>query len=398
VIELIGAATFTERGIELHKLIFMEENVVPFEYKQMLNEIKARIKSSQTKAALAVNRTLILLYWNIGKLILQKQTEHAWGSQIIERLSQDLKAEFPGNSGFSARNLRDTRRFYVFYSNEIVRQAVAKLHLPRIIGRNVDPDIEEKFENQTLTILQQLVAEIPWGHHLLILNKVSDPDAALFYISQIIENNWSRSVLSLHIKQKLFDRQGKALSNFKETLPEQQALLAQQILKDPYNFSFLSLESQVQEIDLEKQLTEQITRFLLELGKGFAFLGRQFPIKVGEKEYFLDLLFYHIRLRCFVVIELKVTEFEPEYAGKMNFYLSVIDDLLKDVNDQPTIGILLCKNKATIEVEYALRGINKPIGVSEFTLTEALPDELKSSIPTVEEFEEEINRLSEQSS
>ncbi|QEC44970.1 PDDEXK nuclease domain-containing protein [Pseudobacter ginsenosidimutans] len=372
----------------------MEEHAAPFEYRLMLNEIKARIKSSQSKAALAVNRSLILLYWNIGKVISEKQAEHSWGSRIIDQLSKDLKAEFPGISDFSSRNLWDTRRFYLFYCNEILRQAVAELDFPKNIADNVTHYVAEEFENQDFVIVRQLLAEIPWGHHLLILNKVSDPKAALFYICQIIENNWSRSVLSLHIEQKLFDSQGKALSNFKETLPAQQALLAQQILKDPYNFSFLALESHVQELDLEKQLTEQITRFLLELGKGFAFLGRQFPIKVGEKEYFLDLLFYHIRLRCFIVIELKVTEFEPEYAGKMNFYLSVIDDLLKDASDQPTIGILLCKNKTSLEVEYALRGINKPIGVSEFTLTEALPEELKSSIPTVEEFEEEINRIS----
>lgn len=204
-------------------------------------------------------------------------------------------------------------------------------------------------------------------------------------MEQVYSNNTHRT--------KLFERQGKAQSNFKDTLTEQQALLAQRILKDPYNFSFLSLEPEVQELDLEKQLTEKITRFLLELGKGFSFLGRQFPIKVGEKEYFLDLLFYHIRLRCFVVINLKVKEFEPEYAGKMNFYLSAIDDLLKDASDQPSIGILLCKSKTSLEVEYTLRGINKPIGVSEFKLTEALPEELKSSIPAVEEFEEEINRV-----
>ncbi|WP_241237854.1 DUF1016 N-terminal domain-containing protein [Pseudoflavitalea rhizosphaerae] len=234
----------------------MEEKAAPFEYRLMLNEIKARIKSSQSKAALAVNSSLIQLYWHIGKLILQKQTEHAWGSQIIERLSNDLKAEFPGISGFSIRNLRDVRRFYLFYSNEIVRQAVAQLELPKGITENVTNNVGEDSENEDFIIVRQLAAQIPWGHHLLILNKVNDPKAALFYICQIIENNWSRSVLSLHIEQKLFDRQGKALSNFKETLPAQQALLAQQILKDPYNFSFLALESQVQELDLEKQLTE----------------------------------------------------------------------------------------------------------------------------------------------
>jgi predicted nuclease of restriction endonuclease-like (RecB) superfamily len=200
-------------------------------------------------------------------------------------------------------------------------------------------------------------------------------------------------MLTFHIEQDLFSRQGMGQSNFKDTLSKPQAILAQQMLKDPYNFSFLTLEPKVQELDLEKQLTEHITRFLLELGKGFAFIGRQYPLKIGEKEYWIDLLFYHIRLRCFVVIDLKVTPFEPEHAGKMNFYLSAVDDLLKTDADQPSLGIILCKSKGALEVEYALRGISKPIGVSEFVLSDALPDELRSNIPTVEEFEKEINRL-----
>ena len=231
----------------------------------------------------------------------------------------------------------------------------------------------------------------------MILNKTNDPEEALFYIRQTIEHNWSRAILTLQIEQKLISRQGKGISNFKETLPEQQASIAQQMLKDPYNFSFLTLEPQAQELGLEKQLTEHITRFLLELGKGFAFMGRQYLLKVGGKEYWLDLLFYHIRLRCFVVIDLKVTPFEPEHTGKMNFYLSAVDDLLKTDADQASIGIVLCKSKECFEVEYALRDMKKPIGVSEFVITEAFPDELKSNIPTVEEFELEINRLSETS-
>lgn len=242
--------------------------------------------------------------------------------------------------------------------------------------------------------MQQVVSLIPWGHHILILSKTKDPGAALFYILQTIEHNWSRAILTLQIEKNLYARQGKAISNFKTTLPQQQALLAQQILKDPYNFNFLTLEPQVQELELEKQLTDHITKFLLELGKGFAFIGRQYRFEIGNKAYSIDLLFYHIRLRCFVVIDLKTTPFEPEFAGKMNFYLSAVDDLLKTESDNQSIGILLCKSKESIEVEYALRGINKPIGVSEFTFSEALPEELKSSIPTVEEFEKEINRLS----
>jgi predicted nuclease of restriction endonuclease-like (RecB) superfamily len=359
------------------------------EYKEFLHEVKQHIKSSQAKAALAVNSSLIRLYWSIGKLLAEKQTAYSWGTNVIEQLSSDLKSEFPGLSGFSARNLRDTKRFYLFYNSPIWRQAVAKL------GFQLKPNTSaaETEEDQLLIILRQLVAEIPWGHHLLILNKINDPMEALFYIRQTIEHNWSRTMLTFQIEQKLFSRQGMGMSNFKETLPTPQAILAEQMLKDPYNFSFLTLEPKVQELDLEKQLTEHITRFLLELGKGFAYIGRQYPLKIGDKEYCVDLLFYHIRLRSFVVIDLKVTPFEPEHAGKMNFYLSAVDDLLKTEADQASIGIVLCKSKGAVEVEYALRGISKPIGVSEFVLTEALPDDLRSNIPTVEEFEKEINRL-----
>lgn len=233
---------------------------------------------------------------------------------------------------------------------------------------------------------------VPWGHHLLILNKVKVPEQAIFYLQQTVEYNWTRSVLMLQIEQNLFARQGKAVNNFHYTLPEKQAQIAQQILKDPYNFGFLTLEQQVLELDLEKQLTEHITKFLLELGKGFAFIGRQYPLDVGGKEYRVDLLFYHIRLRSFVVIDLKTVAFEPEFTGKMNFYLSAVDDQLKQETDQPTIGIILCKGKGRIEVEYALRDIKKPIGVSEFITTQALPAEFRNSIPSIEEFENELNR------
>ncbi len=231
---------------------------------------------------------------------------------------------------------------------------------------------------------------IPWGHHVVLLDKAKSVEEALFYLQQTIEHNWSRAILTLQIEQDLYKRQGKAITNFKTTLPEKQAMMASQILKDPYNFGFLTLEPRVQELDIEKQLTDHITKFLLELGKGFAFIGRQYPLQVSNKDYRLDLLFYHIRLRCFVVIDLKVVEFKPEFAGKMNFYLSVVDDQLKTEDDQPSIGIILCKNKNKLEVEYALQGMNKPIGVSEFTVTQALPAELKSTLPTVEEFENEL--------
>jgi predicted nuclease of restriction endonuclease-like (RecB) superfamily len=372
------------------------------EYRRFFEQVKEQIRGSQAKAALSVNTSLMNLYWHLGQIIVEKQKENSWGNGIIEQLANDLKGEFPKISGFSRSNLFSIRQFYLFYTSEKVLQAVGFLtsnpisleKVQQLVGLFQDLN-NQGGVNHEFTILRQLVSLIPWGHNLLILSKVKEPLTALFYVQQTIEHNWSRAVLSMQIEQNLFGRQGKAITNFKSTLSEQQALMAQQILKDPYNFNFLTLEPKVQELELEKQLTEHITKFLLELGKGFAFIGRQYSFSIGPKDYSIDLLFYHIRLRCFVVIDLKTTPFEPEYAGKMNFYLSAIDDLLKAADDQPSIGILLCKNKESLEVEYALRGINKPIGVSEFTFAEALPEELRSSIPTVEEFEKEISKLPE---
>lgn len=364
-------------------------------YTDFLAEIKTQIKSSQAKAALSVNSALIQMYWNIGEKIAKNQALFEGRNDYIDRLAKDIQSEFPGISGFSKRNLFDIRRFHLFYADGLVRQAVALkdegfTEVQQLVGQSSDAATKDEILN-----IVSLLIQIPWGHHLLILNKVKEKEAALFFLQQTVEHNWSRAVLGLQIEQNLYARQGKALSNFRETLPETQARMAQQILKDPYNFDFLMLESEVRELEIEKQLTAHITKFLLELGKGFAFIGRQYNLKIGAKDYYLDLLFYHIRLRCFVVIELKAVEFQPEFAGKLNFYLSAADDLLKTENDEPTIGILLCRSKDGIEVEYALRDINKPIGVSEFTFTEVLPEELKPSIPTVEEFENELNKLEE---
>lgn len=359
-------------------------------YADFLAEIKREIKSSQAKAALAVNSALIAMYWNLGAMIAENQALFEGRNNYIEQLAKDIQSEFPGISGFSRRNLFNIRKFYLFYAAGSVQQAVA------LKSENENASKVQQavglLRNAASSSVLPLLAQIPWGHHVLILTKIKDVEAALFYIRQTIEYGWSRAVLIAHIEQNLYARQGKAVSNFRETLPEQQANIAQQMLKDPYNFDFLTLEPNVKELEIEKQLTEHITKFLLELGKGFAFVGRQYHLPVGNKDYYLDLLFYHIRLRCFIVIELKAVEFEPEFAGKLNFYLSATDDLLKTETDQPSIGILLCKSKDKIEVEYALRDINKPIGVSEFTFTEMLPEELKTSIPTVEEFEIELNR------
>ena len=274
------------------------------------------------------------------------------------------------------------KRFYVAYNQSII---IMEQLVPQLQTEKMEQPVPQIAEEKT----RQFFSQIPWGHHVVILKKVKKLNEAIFYIRETITNNWSRAVLQIQIESNLFARQGKAVTNFAVTLPKPQSDLAIQLLKDPYNFNFLTLEKDVQELELERQLVKNITRFLLELGKGFAYLGRQYILQVGTKEYRLDLLFYHVRLRCYVVIELKTTEFEPEFVGKLNFYLSAIDELVKEPADAPTIGMLLCKTKDNLNVEFALRDINKPIGVSEFTFKE-LPQQIQNAMPTVEELEREL--------
>jgi predicted nuclease of restriction endonuclease-like (RecB) superfamily len=351
-------------------------NTLDKAYKDWLIDLKSKIRSAQAKAAIAVNTALIEFYWELGKMIAEKQT--AYGTGFLEQVSKDLKDEFPEMEGLSVRNLKYTRQFYTFYHSSIGQQVVAQL---------------QPNENQPNEIVQQVVAQIPWGHNILIFSKSKNINEAQFYISQTIENGWSRDVLALQIKSQLYQRQGKSITNFMQTLPEPLSDLAQQTLKDPYVFDFLTLTKPYHEKDIERQLIAHITKFLLELGKGFAFIGQQYHLEVGETDYYIDLLFYHTRLKCYVVIELKNTKFIPEYAGKLNFYLSAVDSLVKQEEDKPTIGILLCRDKNNFETEFALRDINKPMGVSEFQLTEMLPDELKSSLPSIEEIENELKKI-----
>ena len=337
------------------------------DYQLWLQTIKSKIRSAQVKAALAVNRELILFYWDMGRMITEKQANSIWGKKLIEQLAIDLKKEFPGMAGFSRTNLYAMRKFYQYFSSAKIQAQTGEI-----------------------VIVQQLVGQLPWGHLSFLLRKVKAEKEMLFYIQQTLENHWSRDVLALQIKSNLYERKGKALTNFDTTLPSPQSDLAQQTIKDPYIFDFLTLSKPYKERDIEDQLVQHITKFLLELGKGFAFIGRQYHLEIAESDYYLDLLFYHVVLKCYVVIELKNTRFIPEYAGKMNFYLSAVDTLLKKEGDNPTIGILLCRDKKNIEVEFALRDINKPMGVSEFQFTEILPDNLKSNLPTIEEIEKEL--------
>lgn len=339
----------------------MSDGLSNFRYDEFLHDLKERIRNSQVRAALAVNRELVLLYWQIGCEILKRQQEQGWGSKVIEKLAKDLKREFPEISGFSRSNLLYMRAFAEAYPDE--------------------------------QIVQQLVGQIPWGHNVRILESIKDPSERLWYIRQTIENGWSRNVLVHQMESDLYHRMGEAITNFDRVLPQAQSDLANQMLKDPYNFSFLSLSKEVQERELERSLVDHIRDFLLELGVGFSFLGSQYPLEVSGKEYKLDLLFYHVRLHCYVVIDLKMGEFEPEFSGKMGFYVTAVDNLLKTEVDQPTIGIILCKTKDKTTVEYALQPVQAPIGVATYRLRDALPESLQGSLPTIEELETQLNIL-----
>lgn len=341
------------------------------EYKKWIVELKDRIQTTQIKAAIAVNRELLNLYWELGRDICEKQEKANWGEGLIDQLAKDLSAAFPGIKGFSRTNVFYIRKWFLFYQpSEKVPQVVGQLE-----------DIE---------FVPQLVAQIPWGHNREIITKCSNRDEALFYVRETLKNNWSRAILVLQIESKLYERQGKAIQNFQLALPVPQADLARETLKNPYNFDFLTLGQKAGERDLENALTEHIQKFLLELGQGFAYMGRQFPINVGGDEFYLDLLFYHTRLRCYVIVELKATEFKPEYAGKLNFYLNVINAQVKHPQDQPSIGILLCKTPNKVMVEYALQHISNPLGVAEYQIMNAIPDNLKGELPSIEELEQEL--------
>ena len=334
------------------------------DYRQGLEAIKRRIQSAQTRAVLAANTELLQLYWDIGRQLAQWQKERDWGTAVVEQMATDLQSAYPGIKGFSRPSLFAMRQFYAFFS-------------PRF----------QQFE-----FVSQPVRQIPWGHIRTLLVKVKDVDEALFYAQACVDNGWSRNVLSLQIEQRYHERIGHAVSNFAQALPAPQSELVQQSLKDPYVFDFLTLQADAVERDIENQLVAHITRFLLELGKGFAFLGRQYALQVNGRDYFVDLLFYHARLKCYVVIELKAGAFKPEYVGKLNFYLSAVDDLLRTEGDQPTIGLILCKDKDHLDVEYALRDIHKPMGVSSF-ITKDIPLDVQSQLPSVQEIEDELKVL-----
>ena len=331
---------------------------LPADYATWLMELKTRIHSAQQRATLAVNRELVLLYWQIGRDILDRQGREGWGTKVIERLAQDLRNAFPEMKGFSPRNLKYMRSFAEAW-----------------------PDGE---------FVQAVLAQLPWYHQLALLDKLKSANERRWYAAKAIEHNWSRNVLVIQIETRLLERQGQAVTNFRLALPKPQSDLARESLKDPYRFDFLGLSDQAQEREIEHALVKYVTEFLLELGAGFAYVGRQVLLTVGGEEFFIDLLFYHLKLRCFVVIELKAGVFKPEHLGQLGFYLTAIDRDMKSAHDNPTIGLLLCKTKNKVVAEYALGDKTQPMGIAEYRLVESLPAELQTSLPSIEQIEQAL--------
>jgi predicted nuclease of restriction endonuclease-like (RecB) superfamily len=331
---------------------------MPQQYTDWLNDLKHRIHNAQQRATLQVNKELVLLYWQIGQDILSRQVEQGWGAKVIERLAHDLRTAFPHMKGFSPRNLKYMRAFAEAWS-----------------------DAE---------FVQQAVAQLPWGHNLVLLDKLTNQETRRWYAVKVIEHNWSRNILVMQIETRLFERQGQAVTNFDQRLPKPDSDLARESIKDPYRFDFLGLTDEAQEREIEKALVTHVTQFLLELGAGFAFVGRQVLLQVGEEEFFIDLLFYHLKLRCYVVIEIKADKFKPEHLGQLGFYMTAVDRQMKHEADATTIGLLLCKSKDKVVAEYALGDKTQPMGIAEYKLTESLPETFKTHLPSIEEIEREL--------
>lgn len=335
----------------------------PQGYAQWLAELKNRIHTAQQRAALAVNHELVLLYWQIGRDILDRQAQQGWGAKVIERLAHDLRTAFPEMKGFSRANLMYMRAFATAW-----------------------PDAE---------IVQQAVGRLPWGHNLVLLSKLKESEQRLAYAERAVQHGWSRTMLEIHIETRLLEREGQAVTNFAERLPAPGTDLARQTLKDPYLFDFLGIGKEAGEREIEAALVQHITQFLLELGAGFAFVGRQVLLDVGGDEFFIDLLFYHLKLRCYVVIELKAGKFKPEHLGQLGFYLTAVDRQIRSEQDNSTIGLLLCKSKNQVVAEYALGDKSQPMGIAEYKLLESLPAELQTSLPSIEQIERELGGLEE---
>ena len=401
-------------------------------YSDLLVGIKNRVRQGQIKAYLAVNTELLATYWDIGKMIHERQQQEGWGKGIIPRLAIDLKNELSEVKGFSERNIARMLTFYKEYQSITIWQLpVAQLEkdrntiLPLPVAKletdenSISPLPVSELENNPNLISQRAVAKletdensilptplaklentdlhifnkVSWSHHIILMQKIKDLPIRFWYMQQIVEQGWSRDTLISQIKSNVHERQGTLVHNFDATLPDIHSQWAKSVFKDPYIFDFTTLASEFSERELEVALTKNVEKFLVELGAGFAFVGRQYHLEISDKDVYLDLLFYHLKTRCFIVIDLKKGDFLPEYAGKMNFYCSAVDDILKHETDQPTVGLILCQGKDKVFAEYTLRGMTKPIGISEYELTRILPDNLKGSLPSVEEIENNLNEL-----
>lgn len=361
-------------------------------YGDLLSDIKARIAQAQKRAVMSANAEMIRMYWDIGHMVAEKQDTEGWGTAVIPHLSMDLRNDLPDTKGFSERNIGRMIAFFRAYPtlDQILPQPVAKLDQKQATA-NLPQPVAKNRHGDAIKGRLVLVLNLPWGHNILLIEKVKDLSARLWYMERTLESGWSRAMLTAAIKSNAHDRQGTAVNNFDTQLPQPHAELAKETLKDPYIFDFLTLDKPFRERELEAALVEHLERFLLELGAGFAFVGRQVHLYLDEEDFYVDLLFYHLKLRSFIVVDLKMGPFRPEYAGKINFYCNVVDDQMRHGDDNPTIGLILCQDKKKVLAEYALRGLNKPIGVSEYELTRALPDELKSVLPTIEEIEQELS-------
>jgi predicted nuclease of restriction endonuclease-like (RecB) superfamily len=379
---------------------------LPSDYRALLENVKQRIRAAQVRATFSANAELIGLYWDIGRAIDQRQRHEGWAAAVIPRLARDIRNDLPEVKGFSERNISRMVAFFLAYPElgAILPQPVAKLKsaeispqlVAKLKGAEISPQLVAKLKGtekvpqpvaQRLAASQEVLLSIPWGHHILLLQKIKDLPTRLWYMQQTLAQGWSRNVLALMVDGGAHKRYGQAVTNFDQQLPPPQSDLARQALKDPYIFDFLTLDEPFHERELETRLLTHVEKFLLELGQGFAFVGRQFHLDVGQDDFYIDLLFYHLSLRCFIVIDLKKGPFKAEYAGKMNFYCNVVDDRLRHPDDQPTIGLILCQDKNRLVAEYALNGVKKAIGISEYRLTRALPAQLKSSLPSIRDIE-----------
>ena len=365
-------------GIEMSKLLSVNK-----EYAEWLKSLSLRFRQSQIKAAVKVNSELLKFYWSLGQDIVERDFENAYGSEFFKNLSLDLKEEFPETKGFSPTNLGYIKRFYILYSNALKISPQVEGKSPQISNISNYPQVGG---NSELPIFS-----VPWGHHKLLIDKfLKAPEKVLFYVQKIIENNWSRTVLDWQIDSNLYERQGKAISNFKRTLPTPQSDLAQQITKDPYVIDIMGMRQEMQERELEEHLDSHISKYLLELGKGFTYYGHQVHLRVGNEDFYIDQLFYHVRLHCYVVIELKATAFKPEHIGQLNFYVTAVNKLMCTEHDNPTIGLLICKDKNDVVAEYTLQGVESPIGVSSVEIFNKLTEDFKSALPSIEDIENEL--------